>query len=683
MKLPLLRTPSKQHAEALVLAPQGYLDGIVEDKLHGWCFNPASPGERISVQILVDGVQKAILLADEYRLDLERAGIGDGKHGFSIDLRRFIFDAEQHHVEVITVSGSSLSNSPQTIASARDVFYRNPSIRNVSKTQEFLGAPDAKEVTQSNLFDTIAEAKRSNRPVVVIYPFVDWNLPLFQRPQHMAIALAEVGVLTIYCSPLWRFENFDGSYKLADNLFVTTEFKPIISRFDNLWIDLYSTCASDLSAFPQLEKHKILYEYVDHIDPEISGDGSQMCTAIFNNLSSERVGLFLATADILYNELVKRFGPEHTVLVPNGVAPKHYDLVRNPDLVPEKLKDIVAKGRPIVGYFGAIASWLDLKMLSELSKIRQDLSFVMIGPNYNLDEDPPQRSNLHWLGSIDYLDLARHAVWFDCCIIPFKAGSIAQSTSPLKLFEYFALGKGVVVGEDMQECTQYDIVLSARTASEYATQITKALDLSRSPEFIAASKDLAETNSWRARAAVLNAALKERTKHYRSNIRDLSNFELRGFNFETPRKHVAVLHYLDSGVDTFMLTGSTLRRGDCLSLLVPISKNNNCVRGVIAIQENTAVADRGAALIQIWIDGDLFLEDRMGHQKAPLDYSLPLPIAATTYEIRVVVLVDLFEDWNWGSALRLGVRSLSFEKSEENNFAWISSVTALVKPDLR
>ena len=45
--------------------------------------------------------------------------------------------------------------------------------------------------------------------------------------------------------------------------------------------------------------------------------------------------------------------------------------------------------------------------------------------------------NLFWVGLINHHDLPKHAVWFDVCLIPFEAGQIAKTTSPLKLYEYF------------------------------------------------------------------------------------------------------------------------------------------------------------------------------------------------------------------------------------------------------
>lgn len=52
--------------------------------LEGWCWNPAEPDARLAVEILVDGAVTGASVADQPRRDLERRGIGDGAHGFSI-----------------------------------------------------------------------------------------------------------------------------------------------------------------------------------------------------------------------------------------------------------------------------------------------------------------------------------------------------------------------------------------------------------------------------------------------------------------------------------------------------------------------------------------------------------------------------------------------------------------------
>ena len=55
--------------------------------MEGWCWDEDNPTDRVSVTILVDGIEAGSALAALYREDLLRAEIGDGHHGFSVTLR--------------------------------------------------------------------------------------------------------------------------------------------------------------------------------------------------------------------------------------------------------------------------------------------------------------------------------------------------------------------------------------------------------------------------------------------------------------------------------------------------------------------------------------------------------------------------------------------------------------------
>lgn len=75
-----------------------------------------------------------------------------------------------------------------------------------------------------------------------------------------------------------------------------------------------------------------------------------------------------------------------------------------------------------------------------------DVTFAFVGP---LDFDfriahLKGYSNMKWLGRKDYPEIPVYINHFDVCLIPFLVGKISRTTNPVKVFEYFALGKPVV-----------------------------------------------------------------------------------------------------------------------------------------------------------------------------------------------------------------------------------------------
>lgn len=64
--------------------PIGIVDAATAEEIAGWAWDPGHPKQPIAVEIL-DGDNVLVTVdADIYRPDLERAGIGDGRHGFKV-----------------------------------------------------------------------------------------------------------------------------------------------------------------------------------------------------------------------------------------------------------------------------------------------------------------------------------------------------------------------------------------------------------------------------------------------------------------------------------------------------------------------------------------------------------------------------------------------------------------------
>src|SRR5580704_8072186 len=67
-------------------AVEGRLEGVVDGSVVGWAWSPGSPLERIWVAVFVDDEPVGLVPAELERVDLLAAGLGDGVHGFSVEL---------------------------------------------------------------------------------------------------------------------------------------------------------------------------------------------------------------------------------------------------------------------------------------------------------------------------------------------------------------------------------------------------------------------------------------------------------------------------------------------------------------------------------------------------------------------------------------------------------------------
>ena len=59
-------------------------------------------------------------------------------------------------------------------------------------------------------------------------------------------------------------------------------------------------------------------------------------------------------------------------------------------------------------------------------------------------------------------------------IIPFKINNITEATSPVKIFEYMALNKPIVI-TDLKECRNYKSVFLSKSYDEFLDNLDLAL----------------------------------------------------------------------------------------------------------------------------------------------------------------------------------------------------------------
>jgi len=85
-KLPASSDGPEANAPVVYPRPEGVVDKLGPDAVAGWVWNWSDPRARLHVTLFVKGEVVATIVADRYRPELERQGIGDGRYGFEIPL---------------------------------------------------------------------------------------------------------------------------------------------------------------------------------------------------------------------------------------------------------------------------------------------------------------------------------------------------------------------------------------------------------------------------------------------------------------------------------------------------------------------------------------------------------------------------------------------------------------------
>ena len=349
--------------------------------------------------------------------------------------------------------------------------------------------------------------ENGDRPIILSLSFIDWNVPLYQRPQHMAIQLAKQGFLYFYHTRNY-YDFLDGYNKIGENMYLTNRFDDVYEKLKGKkkFIHLYSTNMYEDDE-ERIERaidngDMILYEYIDEISEKISGRKIPQFVLDRHErlLKDEEHCYVIATADKLYRDVAKH-RRRNFKLVTNGVVFEHFRDIKN--MIPKEMEGVVKKNNPIVGYYGALASWFDYELLKGVAREREDWSFVLIGWDY---DGSFKKSGLDGLRNVfvvppvDYHRLPLYAQWFDVCMIPFQINDVTKSTSPVKLFEYMALGKPIVT-TPMPECKKYESVLiSENNEKDFISNIEEGLKLKNDEKYIELLKKEALENTWEKKA---------------------------------------------------------------------------------------------------------------------------------------------------------------------------------------
>jgi teichuronic acid biosynthesis glycosyltransferase TuaH len=354
----------------------------------------------------------------------------------------------------------------------------------------------------------------AGRTIIVFQPIVGWNMHLFQRPQNLAMELAARGYLYFYCFPANDRDPVLDFHEVAPGCFIT----PHHDLLDALPNKLIHVCSTDnFTTLEWLEQRMqagdhVLYEYIDEIHEDISG--REIPRRVLERheamLRDERI-VCVATADKLFRE-VQAARTNHCALVTNGADIRRFSVRRDPGRIPQRMQGLVAADRPVIGYFGALASWFDYALVTRLAAERPDFQIVLIGPDYDgsaarsgLDSLP----NVHMMGTVEHGELPAHACWFDVAMIPFKVNEITGSTSPIKLFEYMALGLPIVT-TGLPECRKYRSVNIAESADAFIAAVDAALTLRDSAEYLALLAREANENSWAHKAQAVDRLIQGR-----------------------------------------------------------------------------------------------------------------------------------------------------------------------------
>jgi len=245
----------------------------------------------------------------------------------------------------------------------------------------------------------------------------------------------------------------------------------------------------------------------DMIDDWAAGLGADWYDKAAENRIAAASDVLVASSSTLVAGLAARTG-RPVRLVPNAVNRRIFDATtssaRPADLPP---------GRPQIVYMGALwGEWFDWALVRRVAEAYPNAALTLIGEYRGQCPYPPP-PNMFFLGLKAHRDLPAYLAHADVALIPFVVTRLTQAVSPLKVFEYLAMGVPVVATR-LVELTNLPHVHLADDAEGFVAAVGRAAE---EPVDRAAIAAFTRANTWEARVDTLLAAVfAERTDSARS-----------------------------------------------------------------------------------------------------------------------------------------------------------------------
>lgn len=331
---------------------------------------------------------------------------------------------------------------------------------------------------------------------IVVYPHaVHWE-PM-QRPQHLLREFAQKGHLCFFCET----NTFEPPFlEIEENLYIVNDESLVLPFLQDKHPIVLITYSLQTVFCEFLPQKTLWFDILDRLDFfGLSGDVSR---TIYKNL--------LQVSDIVsYSaKSLLEFTNGRTDVVFLSNAVKISDFRRGYEQCEEDKawQKLTSSKKPIIGYYGAIEQWFDYDSITYLAD-HFDCEIVIIG-HVGIDATLLKRKNIHLLGRKPYHELQRYSRSFKIGLIPFVINDLTNAVSPVKFFEYCALGIPTVSSAIAEMCTFEGNVVHLYRSPAELVEICAALLKAKNQDAIQREAlQIAEENSWEKRVCEIEEKL--------------------------------------------------------------------------------------------------------------------------------------------------------------------------------
>ena len=368
-----------------------------------------------------------------------------------------------------------------------------------------------------------------NLPDYIVWGVVDWHFR-HQRPQQLALKLAATGRRVFYISPNFsdderggfRVEPLDDAgllfqiklfakgapviYRSAPGVQCVSQLRASIGELLS-WANNQQVISLVQHPFwhevaSVLPNSRLVYDCMDHH----AGFGNNAESLLSQEVSLLQEAELTVTTSEWLDKTVAPYSKRRALIRNAG----DFDHFSN---IPENVYQD-PQGRRVIGYFGAIAEWLDLDLVKAVAEHNPECCVLLIGADTCDAKNALGRlPNIVFTGEVPYSKLPYYLYSFDVCLLPFMVNELTLATNPVKVYEFLCAGKPVV-SIALPEMVQFDgLVYLADGKEAFLTAVRSVLSQPESDALVCQRKAFAREQTWQQRVEAL-------IEHAESSVHD-------------------------------------------------------------------------------------------------------------------------------------------------------------------
>lgn len=163
---------------------------------------------------------------------------------------------------------------------------------------------------KTELVQILQDNQEKGKGIILYPPNHDWDYPLFQRSQQLALALSDLGYLFFFSTASNRFDKVSGFHKINNRCYLTDQYPFLVEELSRFYC-LFPSTNTELT-LGEIQKLKsksiIMYDYIDEISEKITPGHPIEKLRHRHEYMFRAADIILATADNLFAEALTKKG---------------------------------------------------------------------------------------------------------------------------------------------------------------------------------------------------------------------------------------------------------------------------------------------------------------------------------------------------------------------------------------